>query len=67
MTRQQLIDQIAVLQKQENDARILAERAAGARQAYEHLLKVMPDPVPVKAPADVREFPSAVSDATGSA
>ena len=64
MTRQELIDQIAGLQKQENEHRILAERTAGARQALEHVLKSLPDD-PAKAP--VREFPVAVDDATGTA
>ena len=63
MTRTDLEKEVTSLQQQENQHRVLAERAAGARQAFEHLLKNLPADEPVKGPAPVSEFPRAVEAA----
>lgn len=59
MDRAKIEEQIAQWKREEQQHRVLAEQCAGARQAYEFLLKSLP------ADAVVREFPVAVPDATG--
>ena len=61
MTREQIEANITDLIRQEREHRVLAERAAGARQAFELLLKTQ---TPSGDAAPVREFPVAVPDPT---
>lgn len=64
MTKQDLEQHIAQLAQQEAQHRILAERAAGAKQMAEHVLaRDFPAGEPAKDPAPVREFPHAVDPA----
>lgn len=59
MDRAYLEQQIANFKQQEQQARITAEQASGARQLAEHLLKRLDE-----AESKVREFPVAVPTGT---